>query len=137
MLCFVLGMDNSANKPSQNKTKPQDEAKDKLDCQTGVCCPSSWECDDNLEVIETTSLSSSDLAKVTTTIDQEVDQEINISNSLPTDKSEDITPGVESEKIQTTVPDFVETEVTTRNDLSSTFMEPCNPIKHKALAGYE
>jgi len=42
-------------------------------------------------------------------MDQEVEQEINISNSLPKDKSEDTTPGVESENVQTTVPDFVET----------------------------
>ena len=32
VLCFLLGMDNSADKPNQNKTKSQDEGKDKLDC---------------------------------------------------------------------------------------------------------
>ena len=82
-------------------------------------------------------MSSPDLTKVTAAIDQRKEQEINIPNSLLTDKSEDTTPGVESEKIQTTVPDFVETEVTSRNDLPSTFVEPCNPIKRKAPAGYE
>ena len=85
--------------------------------------PSSWECDDNLEVIETTSLSSPDFTKVTAAIHQEIEQEINIPNSLLTDRSQDTTRGVESENVQTNVQDIAETEVTTKDDLPSTFVE--------------